>query len=84
MKQHGFRYLAPRSYQIERSKSRRTACLAFRVCVSAEFIIARVHRSFFPAARARIGEAREYKDDDLRLSLVARRIDFTGFHERAQ
>lgn len=38
---------------------------------------------FFPAERTS-KKQREYKDDNLRLSLLAQRIDFTGFHERAQ
>lgn len=45
--------------------------------------LAVVHRRFFLAARTS-KKQKEYKDDNLRLSPLAQRIDFTGFHERAQ
>jgi len=38
---------------------------------------------FFPTARTS-KKQKEYKDDNLRLSPLAQRIDFTGFHERTQ
>ncbi|EGI60105.1 hypothetical protein G5I_11739 [Acromyrmex echinatior] len=49
-------------------------------------------RSSFAAVSSRLGYAyqrtskkqKEYKDDNLRLSPFAQRIDFTGFHERTQ
>ncbi|TGZ37231.1 Uncharacterized protein DBV15_12294, partial [Temnothorax longispinosus] len=44
---------------------------------------AAVHRRFFSAAHTS-KKQKEYKDDNLRLSPLAQRIDFTGFHERAQ
>lgn len=46
--------------------------------------VAAAVRRFFPAARIGGEQHTEYKDDDLRLSPFAQRIDFTGFHERAQ
>lgn len=45
--------------------------------------LAVVHRRFFLTART-AKKQKEYKDDNLRLSPLAQRIDFTGFHERAQ
>lgn len=45
--------------------------------------LAVVHRCFFLAARTS-KKQKEYKDDNLRLSPLAQRIDFTGFYERAQ